>query len=144
MQNYKEIFNVAEKFTQSFFLLPTNVYCCRTSDVVEKQLLRYGNMQIAIVVFFLYYGVPILSIQTNMDSLVVVDDAANLYVDASTYLRRMLFPISYIGTGIKLSRWGISGGADAAASSFGALAIMWASQVTMGQIMDAVDAYYLQ
>ena len=65
-------------------------------------------------------------------------------VDAGTYLKRILFPISYIGTGIKLSRWGMSGGADAAASSFGALAIMWSSQVTMGQIMDAIDAYYLQ
>jgi hypothetical protein len=100
-------------------------------------------MQIAIVVFFLYYGVPILSIQTNMDSL-VLDDTATMYVDASSYLKRMLFPISYIGTGIKLSRWGIPGGTDAAASSFGALAIMWASQITMGQIMDAIDAYYLQ
>ena len=100
-------------------------------------------MQIAIIIFFLYYGVPILTIQTNMDSL-VVDDAASMNVDASTYLKRILFPVSYIGTGIKLSRWGIPGGADAAASSFGALAIMWASQVTMGQIMDAIDAYYLQ
>jgi hypothetical protein len=109
-------------------------------DVVEKQLLRYGNMQIAIVVFFLYYGVPILSIQTSMESL-VIDETTNMNVDAGTYLKRILFPISYIGTGIKLSRWGIT---DAAGSSFGALAIMWSSQVTMGQIMDAMDAYYLQ
>ncbi len=98
-------------------------------------------MQIAFLVFFLYFGVPILSVQTNTDSL-LADESANMGVDASTYLKRVLFPISYIGTGIKLSRWGIS--ADAAASSFGALAIMWSSQVTMGQIMDAVDAYYLQ
>jgi hypothetical protein len=100
-------------------------------------------MQIAVLVFFLYYGVPILSVQTKMDNL-VVDETTNMDVDASTYLKRILFPISYIGTGIKLSRWGIAGGADAAASSFGALAIMWSSQVTMGQIMDAIDAYYLQ
>ena len=124
----------------NFFLLHLYLFL-RTSDVVEKQLLRYGNMQIAVVVFFLYYGVSILSIQTNVDSL-VMDTTTNVDIDASTYLKRMLFPISYIGTGIKLSRWGI--GADAAASSFGALAIMWSSQVTMGQIMDAMDAYYLQ
>lgn len=100
-------------------------------------------MQIAIVVFFLYYGVPILSIQTNMENL-VVGETTNMDLDASTYLKRILFPISYIGAGIKLSRWGIPGGADSAASSFGALAIMWSSQVAMGQLMDAMDAYYLQ
>ena len=98
-------------------------------------------MQIAFIVFFLYYGVPILTIQTSMDNL-IVDDTTNMEVDAKTYLKRILFPISYIGTGIKLSRWGISGGA--AASSFGALSIMWSAQVTMGQIMDSIDAYYLQ
>jgi hypothetical protein len=137
-------------------------------------LLRYGNIQIAFLIFFLYYGVPIISVQTASSSLsdiVSVDDVENI-VDAGTYLKRVLFPISYIGTGIKFARWGMSS-AEEAACSFGALgmcrcytrfsfvvssvsdisqlplllsplAIMWSSQVTVGQFMDAVESYYLQ
>lgn len=98
-------------------------------------------MQLAFLVFFLYYGVPIFSVQTSpFDFGFATIDTV---FDAGLYLKRLLFPITYVGMGVKLSRWGMSS-PEEAACSIGALAVMWSAQVTMGQIMDAVDAYYLQ
>jgi hypothetical protein len=87
----------------------------------------------------LYYGVPIISVQTAQSDYSV--DVPT--IGADVYLKRVLFPISYVGMGVKLSRWGMAT-PEEAACSIGALAVMWSAQVTMGQIMDAVDAYYLQ
>jgi hypothetical protein len=97
-------------------------------------------MQLAFLIFFLYYGVPIVSMQASpFDFGFATGDT---FVDSGMFLKRFLFPITYVGMGVKLSRWGMSS-PEEAACSIGALAVMWSAQVTMGQIMDAVDAYYL-
>jgi hypothetical protein len=103
-------------------------------------LLRYGNMQVAFLIFFLYYGVPIVSVQTSPFDFGF--GTSDTLMDAGMFLQRILFPITYVGMGVKLSRWGMAS-PEEAACSIGALAVMWSAQVTMGQIMDAVDAYYL-
>jgi hypothetical protein len=55
-------------------------------------------------------------------------------------LNRFLFPINYVEMVVKLSRWGMSS-PDEAACSIGVLEVMWPAQVTISQIMDAVDSY---
>ena len=107
-------------------------------DQVEKQLLRYGNIVISVVIFFLYYGVPMLTVETGPER------SLGDYQDAGTFFRRLLFPISYVGMGQKISKWGIasSTGMDRDAS-VGALVVMWSSQSLVGKLFDAVDAYYL-
>jgi hypothetical protein len=99
-------------------------------------LLRYGNMQVALVIFFLYYGVPILTVASGIELAGTVGE----YESAGPFLKRMLFPVSTVGMGVKISKWGMGHDAD---SSIGALVILWSAQVTAGKLMDAVDAYYL-
>jgi len=60
--------------------------------------------------------------------------------DPGLFFKRALFPISYVGMGQKLSKWGLGASAD---SSIGALMVLWSAQVTVGKLFDAIDAYYL-
>ena len=102
--------------------------------------MRYGNIQIAILIFILYYGIPIITFTTtsNDDD----NDADTTAAAAGSYIKRLLFPISYIGMGMRISRYGIVP-SIIANTSFGALSIYWSGQVMMGQFMDMMDAYYL-
>jgi len=104
-------------------------------DKVEKQLLRYGNLQVAALVFFLYYGVPLLTVETGPEA-----DLGN-FQDAGPFFKRLLFPISYVGMGQKMSKWGM--GEAVRDCSVGALVVLWSAQVTVGKLFDALDAYFL-
>ena len=111
---------------------------------LEKLLQRYGNWCLAAVVFVIYYGVPVMTLE-GLDSMLMPDaevvySLGQSYVDGGVYLKALLFPISYIGMGMKLSKWGMH--ADLAPASLGALAVVWSSQVLCSQVMDAVDAYF--
>ena len=106
----------------------------RSGDNVEKQLLRYGNIQVSILIFVLYYGVPMFTIETGVDKN--LDDLQ----DPGLFFKRALFPVTYVGMGQKISKWGIG---DAAEASVGALMILWSAQATVGKLFDAIDAYYL-
>ena len=114
-------------------LLHSNI-CNRSGDNVEKQLLRYGNIQVSILIFVLYYGVPMFTIETGVDKN--LDDLQ----DPGLFFKRALFPVTYVGMGQKISKWGIG---DAAEASVGALMILWSAQATVGKLFDAIDAYYL-
>ena len=114
------------------YLLPFKLR--RSGDNVEKQLLRYGNIQVAALIFVLYYGVPMFTIETGMD--MNLDD----FQDPGLFFKRALFPITYVGMGQKISKWGIGASAE---SSVGALMVLWSAQVTVGKLFDAIDAYYL-
>ena len=50
-----------------------------------------------------------------------------------------LFPLSYIGMGIKVSKWGLNN----PRASTGALLVMWSAQVTVSKIMDGIEALCL-
>ena len=58
-----------------------------------------------------------------------------------SFFKALLFPVSYVGIGTKIAKWGID--PEVATSSIGALVVMWSAQVTTGKLMDAVDAYIL-
>jgi hypothetical protein len=103
----------------------------KTTDDLEKQLLRYGNVSLAFLIFVLY-GVPIITVES-------IEEGLGQY--SKSYLKAMLFPFSSVGAGARISKWGMP--AETAANSIGALVVMWSSQVTVGKLMDAVDAYFL-
>jgi hypothetical protein len=107
---------------------------------MEKYLLRYGNMLLAFILFVLYYGIPVLTIQALEDRF-VTQDLETTPDPTGSFLKALLFPVSYVGIGTKISKWGID--PEVATSSIGALVVMWSAQVTTGKLMDAVDAYIL-
>jgi len=76
-----------------------------------------------------------LTIETGMEK------SLGDFQEAGPFLKRLLFPISYVGMGQKISKWGM--GAASADASFGALMVLWSAQVTVGKLFDAIDAYYL-
>jgi hypothetical protein len=114
---------------------------CSQSEAVEKQLLRYGNLQVSFLIFFLYYGVPIVTVEMGRRLAASNDGMVQEFETAGRFLRSILFPLSTIGMGVRMSRWGMS--PTEADASIGGLVVFWAGQVTAGKLMDAVDALYL-
>lgn len=111
----------------------------KTVQTMEKRLLRFGNLILALVIFVLYYGIPMLTIQALEQREIIEDlDAVD---PTGTFFKALLFPVSYVGFGTKISKWGID--SEIATSSIGALVVMWSSQVTVGKLFDSVDAYFL-
>lgn len=101
-------------------------------EKVEKVLLRYGNIVLALTVFIVYYGVPVF----------VMDTVADGFGDEKpANMKALLFPISVIGVGARVSKFGMA--KEIASNAMGALITFWSSQVTTGKLMDAVDAYVL-
>lgn len=94
-------------------------------------LLSYGNIQLAGLIFFLYYGVPIFSVNPNHGGLMDLDDEATF--------KSMLFPLSSVGLGMKIARYGLVD----AERSIGALVVLWSAQVSVSMVMDAVEAVVL-
>lgn len=107
----------------------------KVAETVEKKLVKYGRYVIAALVFAVYYGVPIVTLDS-------VEIGPFDYLHGSTYMKTLLFPISVFGFGNRISKWGIHP-TDVAASSIGALVVMWSSQVTVGMVMDAIESYML-
>lgn len=71
----------------------------------------------------------------------LADNAVGDFESAGGFLKRILFPLSFVGVGFKMSKWGMVH--DVVDSSIGALVVLWSAQVTAGKLMDALDAYYL-
>lgn len=109
------------------------IYMQRSERVmkVEKTLIKYGNYILYIIIFFAYYTVPLLT----------VADVPNTLNPNSSLLKTMLFPITYVGIGIRISQFGLP--SEIARNSVGSLFVLWSSQVTTGKIMDLIDSYYL-
>lgn len=97
---------------------------------MERALLRYGNIIVSLIIFIFYYGVPIVALEP-------LEQAMGPY--ASPPLKTMLFPVSYVGIGMRVARWGLA----EPTNSIGALVVFWSSQVLCGQAFDAVDAYFV-
>jgi hypothetical protein len=103
------------------------------AEMLEKKILKRGNMLLSLLIFILYYGVPLLTVEEV--------DVGNTEADRKVYLKSLLFPLASMGMGVRFSRLGMP--AEIAFNSIGALMIMWSSQVTVGKLMDAFDAMYL-
>lgn len=105
---------------------------------MEKILLKYGRNIVALLVFMFYYGVPIVTFSgghTDGDILSLDEKIS------SSFYKAILFPLSVIGLGFKISRWGME--EEIKGTSIGGLVVMWTGQVTMGQIMDGIEAMVL-
>ena len=95
---------------------------------IERSLLRYGNILVSLIIFVLYYGVPVVALEP-------LEQEMGVY--ASPPMKTMLFPVSYVGIGMRVARFGL----EDQQNSVGALVVFWSSQVLCGQVFDAIDAY---
>jgi hypothetical protein len=115
-------------------------------EASETILLRRGTMQLALLIWVLYYAVPLVTVDdsayaattSSSDSIAA---AAAASTTTGAFVKTLMFPIASVGFGFRISRWGLP--AEAGASSLGALVILWSAQVTVGKLMDAVEAYCL-
>jgi len=120
----------------------SEVYAARkkSAESIERGLLKYGRIVMAVLTFVLYYGVAIVTVDTFEGD---VDSSSGGVGGAggNALMKALLFPLSYIGFAIRASRFGMD--KDVAASSVGALVVLWSGQATAGTVMDAVDALVL-
>jgi len=105
------------------------------------RVVKNVTMALNLTLFFLFYSVRVLSIDgrraavspisTSNEGNVVSEEEA-----ATTFMNGMLFPLSYIGFGLRFAGIGLA----ERASSFGALVVFWSAQSTVGKISEAVEA----
>eukprot|EP00540_Astrosyne_radiata_P011589 CAMPEP_0116846950 /NCGR_PEP_ID=MMETSP0418-20121206/14150_1 /TAXON_ID=1158023 /ORGANISM="Astrosyne radiata, Strain 13vi08-1A" /LENGTH=207 /DNA_ID=CAMNT_0004478315 /DNA_START=24 /DNA_END=647 /DNA_ORIENTATION=- len=93
-----------------------------------------------LVVFCVYFGKPVLTFDGNA---VFLDGGDQLWMldqkeRANAFMQGFLFPISYVGVGMRIARFGLP------APGIGALVVLWSSQATFGKFMDGIDAYLQQ
>jgi len=104
------------------------------SEQVAK-LVKNGSLILYAVVAALYYSMPILKIdgtRLNDDQVSLIDEDL-----AMGYLQGFLFPLSYVGLGMKVARFGLP------KAGIGALVVLWSSQVTVGKVIDGIEALML-
>jgi hypothetical protein len=101
---------------------------------VEKisKVIRTASLSLYLLVFVLYFGISMLSFDgMKIDSQDLESTAESR---ARSFHQGLLFPISYIGMGIKIARLGIQ------QVGIGALVVLWSAQVTVGKVIDCVEA----
>jgi len=105
------------------------------------------------LIFCVYFGVPLLTINgiavAMMEHNDIDDGISNVgsgdvdggfeAAKAASFTKGILFPISYVGLGMKISRFGLA----EKASSIGALAVYWSAQTMMEKVLDIVEALSL-
>lgn len=108
----------------------------RTLERYER-LTRNMGMALSATVFAVWYGVPVMEFSgdriVSLDKVLSTTEGQEAAIAA---FETCLFPLSYIGMGLKVSKWGML---NPRASS-GALLVVWAAQMTVGKIMDGVEA----
>ena len=100
-----------------------------------KKIVKNVSLSLYLVIFIIYYGIPLVSLDGNKvdsDNLESTSDSR-----ARAFLNGLLFPISYIGVGVKIAKFGLQD------VGIGALVVLWSSQVTIGKVMDCVEALVL-
>jgi hypothetical protein len=111
----------------------------RTFQRAER-LTRNMGTAVSFVVFLLWYGVPVMEFSAHR---IVSPDRVLSQAEgqeaAIAAFEAYLFPLSYIGLGLKVSKWGM---VNPRASS-GALLVVWSAQTTVGKIMEGVEALCL-
>mmetsp|Transcript_8139 Transcript_8139/g.22086 ORF Transcript_8139/g.22086 Transcript_8139/m.22086 type:complete len:214 (-) Transcript_8139:349-990(-) len=115
------------------------IYADRKRKIaLVQRIVRNANYAVTGLVFFVYYGIAIMRLDgsrlPSSSKVVVSEDEA--YGLVSTWNKAFMFPISIIGVGMKLSKWGLVN----PQASTGALVVFWSSQVTVKKIMEGVEA----
>lgn len=105
-----------------------------------QQIIRNFGLALYAFVFMIYYGIPLLVIDGMGVSSTTNSDLETELLESSdkraaAFLRAILFPISYVGIGLKFARLGV----ENPASSIGALVVLWSGQVTVGKIIDCIE-----
>lgn len=101
-----------------------------------EQRAKVATYVVSGLIFLLWYSVPILEFAGRRVEAKEVLNAQEGQEMANTAFKAFLFPISFVGVGLKLSKWGLL---NPQASS-GALLAFWSAQTTVAKLMDAVDA----
>jgi hypothetical protein len=108
----------------------------KTFERVER-LAKNISMALNVAVFVMWYGVPIMEFSgERIVSPDVVMTQTESQEAAISAFEACLFPFSYVGVGLKISKWGMVN----PRASTGALLVLWSAQQTVGKIMDGVDA----
>mmetsp|Transcript_18932 Transcript_18932/g.22622 ORF Transcript_18932/g.22622 Transcript_18932/m.22622 type:complete len:116 (-) Transcript_18932:76-423(-) len=114
-----------------------------------KKLVTNLGRVLNVILFFSYYGIPLL----NVDGFRLTVDHPAMEADGSrgggeevdlamagSYLNGILFPLSYVGAGMRLSRFGLQD----KASSVAALIVYWSAQVMVGKTYECVETLMLR
>ena len=125
-------------------------------EKLQKSLKRVGIF-INLVIFLIYYGIPLLTIDGLRIPLVNPDLVAGLkdgigsgsaaleqgvdVVHASMFMKGIMFPLSYVGMGMKLSKLGLG---EIKHCSTGALVVFWSAQVMTEKILECLEALSLR
>lgn len=102
-----------------------------------EKLVKRGTMALNIIVFAIYYGIPLMEFSGHRlhpeDIVLTQQESQEAAISA---FEACLFPLSYVGMGVKISKWGMVN----PRASTGALLVLWSAEMTVGKIMDGIDA----
>jgi hypothetical protein len=118
----------------------TEIYQNRKATLAQvKKIVKNLNIMLSIAVAFCFYRVPILTVDgTIVETVgdVGILTASQAIEVGAAWTKAFLFPLSYVGFGIRFSKWGLPD----PSISVGAVLVMWSAQTTVGMIMDGVEA----
>lgn len=107
------------------------------------KLTRNMDVALCVLIVVLFYGIPLMEftgdklVLSSMDAaptrILTQEQAEEKAIEA---FRAFMFPITYLGFGVRISRWGLL----KPQSSMGALIVFWSSQTLVSKLMDGVDA----
>jgi hypothetical protein len=103
---------------------------------VIQKLFKNIGLALSFVVFFVYYGVPVLTMDGSLIETNEILSAEGASWKGAAFTTAFMFPLSYVGIGVRLSRWGL----EDPSNSIGALLVFWSAQTTVGKIMDGIEA----
>lgn len=104
-----------------------------------EKVMKYTMTLLNVLIFLVYYGIPILEIdglrtsELGLSRNLQSDDHAE---HAAVFWKGVMFPLSYVGLGMKMSRIGLAN----KASSVGALSVYWSAQVLVGKVYECFEA----
>jgi hypothetical protein len=100
-----------------------------------QKFVKNANLALYALVFVLYYNLSVLSIDGTR--VVAKDEIVRTPLEetelATSFMQGLLFPISFFGIGMRIARFGLP------TPGFGALLVLWSSQVTVAKIVDGVE-----
>jgi len=103
-------------------------------EKAERFLMKYGRNSIALCVFILYYGVPIVTFSGGLSGEAIARTDEEV---PAAFHKAIMFPLSFIGLGYKISKWGMD--EESVATSLGALVVMWSGSGFVGQLCDGLE-----
>eukprot|EP01083_Nonionella_stella_P098826 277988_1 len=114
---------------------------------IEKSV-KYARIAMSVMVFVLYYGIPILTIdglKASLDAnnakllqnVKVAEGVAEDVAHATALMRNVIWPLGSVGPGMKFASIGLG---ELKYSSIGALVVYWSAQATSGKVYDCLEA----